>query len=484
MLDRGEPGAYLEPVSVGEGPGVVVSWGALREPRHALPAAAVVLCTLAPAFGFFVTATVLPSVVAEIGGLALYAWASTAYGVASILGSAGSSVVVRRIGTRSGLMLAAAGLAAGTAACALAPTMPVLIAGRAVQGLGGGTMTAAVHGVIREVFPEELWPRMLATVSAAWGLAAMSGPAAGGVLAGLGWWRGAFWVMVPLIAVAAAATWRILPHAPTGEARASRVPLGRLALICAGVLAVGSVANAGSVAARAALVAGALGAFVLALRLDGAATDRLFPAGMLSLRRPMGQGFWMIFFVAMSTTPGSVYLPLLLQAVHQASATFAGYLYAVQSLAWTGAALASARLAGPRARTALAVGPALTAAGFAGLYWTIAEGPVAAIVACVILVGAGIGACWAHVGSVVLGSARPGEGAAVASVIPTTQTFAVAFGAAVCGIIANAAGLSESAAPRVAALAGESLFGVFLLSPLMALAIASRLAARRAAARR
>jgi sorbitol-specific phosphotransferase system component IIBC len=109
---------------------------------------------------------------------------------------------------------------------------------------------------------------------------------------------------------------------------------------------------------------------------------------------------------------------------------------------------------------------------------------VAAIVACVILVGAGIGACWAHVGSVVLGSARPGEGAAVASVIPTTQTFAVAFGAAVCGIIANAAGLSESAAPRVAALAGESLFGVLLLAPLVALAIASRLAAPGAAARR
>ena len=467
--------------------GAAVSWGALRERRHALPAAAIVLCTLAPAFGFFVTATVLPSVVAEIGGLALYAWASTAYGVASILGSAGSSVVVRRVGTRSALMLAAAGLAAGTAACALAPTMPVLIAGRAVQGLGGGTMTAAVHGVIREVFPEELWPRMLATVSAAWGLAAMSGPAAGGVLAGLGGWRGAFWVMVPLIAVAAAATWRVLPHgpgAPAGEVRVARVPLGRLALICAGVLAVGSVANAGSAAARAALVAGALGAFVLALRLDGAAADRLFPAGMLSLRGRMGQGFWMIFFVAMSTTPGSVYLPLLLQAVHEASATFAGYLYAVQSLAWTSAAVLGARLAGSRARAALVAGPALTAAGFAGLYWTIGAGPVAVIVACVILVGAGIGACWAHVGSVVLGAARPGEGAAVASVIPTTQTFAVAFGAAVCGIIANAAGLSESAAPRVAAQAGESLFGVLLLSPLAALAIASRLAASGAAARR
>jgi len=471
-------------VSVRDEPGVAVSWSALREPRHALPAAAVVLCTLAPAFGFFVTATVLPSVVAEIGGLALYAWASTAYGVASILGSAGSAVVVHRTGTRGTLMLAAAGLLAGTAACALAPTMPVLIAGRAVQGFGGGTMTAAVHSVIRELFPEPLWPRMLATISAAWGLAAMSGPAVGGLLAGAGWWRGAFWVMVPLVAGAAAATWRVLPEAPARNGRPARVPLGRLALICAGVLCVGSLANAGSLAARAALAGGAVAAIALALRVDASAGHRLFPAGMLSLRRRVGQGFWMILFVAMSTTPGSVYLPLLLQAVHHASATFAGYLYAAQSLAWTSAALISARLAGPRARLALVLGPLLTASGFVGLYWTIAAGPVPAIVGCVLLVGAGIGTCWAHVGSVVLGAARDGEGAATASLIPTTQTFAVALGSAVCGIVGNAAGLSRAATAPVAALAGEWLFGAFLFAPLAALAMAARLAASRAPARR
>jgi len=420
---------------------------------------------------------VLPSVVAEIGGLALYAWASTAFSVASIFGSAGSSVIVRRAGIRATLMLGAAGLVAGTAACALAPTMPVLIAGRAVQGLGGGVMTAAVHGVVREVFPEGLWPRMLATISAAWGLAAMSGPAVGGMLAGAGSWRAAFWIMVPLTAVAAAATWRVLPRVAARAAPAGRVPLGRLGLICAGVLCVGALANAGSTAARAVLAACSVAAIAGALRLDAAAADRLFPAGMLSLGGRMGRGFWMILFVAMSTTPGSVYLPLLLQALHEASATAAGYLYAAQSLAWTTAALVSARLAGGRARVALVVGPLLTACGFVGLYASLPGGPMAAIVACVVLVGAGIGTCWAHVGSVVLGSAREGEGAASASLIPTTQTFAVALGAAVCGIIGNAAGLSAGATPPVAAQAARWLFGAFLLAPLAALAIGARLAA-------
>ena len=163
--------------------------------------------------------------------------------------------------------------------------------------------------------------------------------------------------------------------------------------------------------------------------------------------------------------------------LHEVSAAAAGYFYAMQSLAWTTAALLGARLADGRARGALVLGPLMTAAGFVGLFLTIAAGPVAAIALSVVLVGGGIGACWAHAGSIVLGSARPGEGAASASLIPTTQTFAVSLGAALSGIIANAAGLSAGATRPVAALAGAWLFGAFLLAPLAALAIASRVSA-------
>src|SRR5207245_7331054 len=118
----------------------------------------------------------------------------------------------------------------------------------------------------------------------------------------------AFWVMVPHAAAGAALTWRILPTAAAPAGRAPQVPLGRLELLCAGVLCAASVANVGSTAGRVTLLAAAIAAIALMLRQDGAARDRLFPAQMLSLRQRVGQGFWMIFFVAMSTTPGSVYL--------------------------------------------------------------------------------------------------------------------------------------------------------------------------------
>jgi predicted MFS family arabinose efflux permease len=81
------------------------------------------------------------------------------------------------------------------------------------------------------------------------------------------------------------------------------------------------------------------------------------------------------------------------------------------------------------------------------------------------------------VSKIVLASGRPDEGALTASVVPTAQQFAIAFGAAVSGIVANAAGLSGHAAPPAAALTGAALYGGFAFGPLAAVIIAVRLRA-------
>jgi hypothetical protein len=455
------------------------SRAALREAPHALPALVVILAIFAPALSTFITATVLPSAIVEIGGLALYAWASTAYAVGSILGSAGSSVVIRRAGMRRAFGLAALAFAAGAGACAAAPSMLLLVAGRAVQGLGGGMLIAAGHSFVREVFPEPLWPRMLATISVVWGVAALGGPALGGVLAGRGLWRAAFWAMAPFAAVAAALTWRILGTAAPREARATSVPFGRLTLICASVLCIGSIANVHSLAARLALLGVAAGAIAGMLRLESRAATRLFPSGMLSPRRPLGRGFWMIFLMGMSTTPGGVYAPLLVQVLHEVTPAAAGYLYAGQSISWTLGTLVSARATGAGVRAALVLGPVLTATGFVGLWLTMGPGPVAGIAASLLLVGGGVGTCWAHVGAIVLASGRADESAVTAAMIPSTQLFAVALGSAVSGVIANAAGLAGGAAPPAAALAAAWLYGGFVIVPLAAVVIASGLRSSR-----
>ena len=451
------------------------SWSALLEPPHRLSAAVVVLGILAPAFAAFITATVLPSAIVEIGGLELYAWASTAYAVGSILGSAGSSVVVRRTGMRRAFLLATGAFVVGAVLCGAAPTMKMVVAGRAVQGLGGGMLIAAAHAMVRDMFPEGLWPHMLAAISAAWGTAALGGPALGGTLAALGLWRVAFWAMAPITIVAAALTWRLLGPTHTREAHAARVPFGRLSLICASVLCIGSIANTRGVVVRTLLLVVAIAALGLALRLEREARVRLLPSGMLSLDRQLGKGYWMIFLLGMSTTPGGVYVPLLVQMLHGVSPASAGYLYAVQSLSWTAGTFISARLGRERVHGAIVLGPLLMASGFVALFLTIASGPVAAIAAALLLVGLGIGTCWTHIGAVILSSGRADEGTVTASMIPTTQLFAVALGSALSGIIANQAGLARDASPATAALAGAWLFGGFTVVPLAAAAIAWRL---------
>jgi MFS family permease len=219
------------------------SRAASNRPPPILSALVVVSSILAPAFGAFITATILPSAIAEIGGLAIYAWASTAYAVGSILGSAASSVVALKVGTRRGVFLAVAVFVAGAAICATAPSMSAVVVGRGVQGLGGGVLIASAHSLVRELFPQTLWQRMLTAISCAWAIPALGGPVVGGVLAGLGLWRAAFWVMAPIALVAGAFTWSILPRSESHDTRATRVPFGRLALICLSVLCVGSIAN-------------------------------------------------------------------------------------------------------------------------------------------------------------------------------------------------------------------------------------------------
>ena len=115
------------------------------------------------------------------------------------------------------------------------------------------------------------------------------------------------------------------------------------------------------------------------------------------------------------------------------------------------------------------------AAGLGGLFLVIARGPVIAIAASIALIGLGLGTCWAHVGNVVLGAARADEEEATAALIPSTQLLAVAFGSALCGIVADVAGLTREATPAVAAATGDTLYGGAAIAALAAGMVATRL---------
>nr|MDA8247607.1 MFS transporter [Rhodospirillales bacterium] len=101
------------------------------------------------ALNTFIVATILPSIVRDIGGLRYFAWSTVLYLIASLFGGAFCARLVQRLGVRRAYRLALGGFALGSVACALAPAMPVLLAGRFVQGLGAGTLSALSFTLVR-----------------------------------------------------------------------------------------------------------------------------------------------------------------------------------------------------------------------------------------------------------------------------------------------------------------------------------------------
>ena len=110
------------------------SWSMLFQGRRAAHTLLLMLSVGVPATGVFIVSTVLPSVVLEIGGAAFYAWSSTLYTVASVLGTASGGFVRATLGLRRGYMVGALVFVAGAVGCALASHMLVLVGTRAIQG--------------------------------------------------------------------------------------------------------------------------------------------------------------------------------------------------------------------------------------------------------------------------------------------------------------------------------------------------------------
>src|SRR6266446_8611868 len=107
-----------------------------------------------------ITATLLPSIVAELGGANLMSWPTTAFVASSIIAASGTSLVSGRFESRRAFSGGAVIYAAGAVLCACAPSIGLVIAGRFVQGLGGGLLSALAYVLVRNAFPEPIWPRV------------------------------------------------------------------------------------------------------------------------------------------------------------------------------------------------------------------------------------------------------------------------------------------------------------------------------------
>lgn len=467
-------------------------WGALLSGGNGVRSLALAGGVMLHAINIFIATTILPSVVRDIGGIDYYAWNTTLFVAASILGSALSARLLGRAGPRGAYFIATLLFAAGTLVCAVAPSMPMLLGGRLVQGLGGGFLFALSYAMIRLVFAESLWPRAMALVSGMWGVATLLGPAVGGVFAELELWRAAFWSLMPLAALFAVLALSVLPRRSQDAVERSPLPLTQLVLLTLAVLAVSLASVSAQVVWN---LAGLVLAAVLTALLIGTerrARQRLLPVGALGLSSGLTVLYATMALLAIAFTGGEIFVPLLFQVLHQQSPLAAGYLAALMAAGWTLGSLTGAGASGRGVDHAIIAGPLLGLLGLGMLALLMGVesdgGGWALTPICVALlsIGLGVGLAWPHLLTRVLQMAPADEQPLAAASITTVQLFATALGAALAGMVGNLAGLLEPGGVRGAVQASDWLFGVFALAPALGVLTAmrvNRLAGKRASAR-
>lgn len=393
------------------------------------------------AMDVFLVATVMPTVVADIGGVRFYAWVSMLYMVGSIVGAASSGPLRSAYGSRHAYVLAGGLFLAGSLACAAAPSMQVLLATRAVQGLGGGLIVAQSMALVSELYTAELRKLMLASISGMWAAAALLGPALGGVFAELGLWRGAFGVNVPIIALFTLLAARHLPQV-LGERTRQPFPLGRVGLLGAGVLSVAAAGQLSGTPLRLAVLGLALALVGGAFALDRRGAVRLFPRRAASLRAPVGVAYGLFVTSSILHTSITVFVPLLMQQVYHLRPLHAGYFASLLAVGWTTASLTTARWHGAAERRAIVGGPLLIVAMTAVLWAGLGQLAAPAVGVALVMLGFGVGALSIHLIAFTMQHAAPGEESITAGSIPTVRTLGIAFGSALAGVIATLAGLS------------------------------------------
>ncbi|MGB3327899.1 MAG: MFS transporter, partial [Thermomicrobiales bacterium] len=179
------------------------------------------------AFQGLAMATVAPTVAEAIGGENLYGWIFSAFLLPQIIGTVIGGQEVDRRSPASILLVSIVIFAAGTIVAGAAPTIWVLFAGRALQGLGAGAMFSTVYAVIGAAYPDRLRPAILAAMSSAWIVPSLIGPALAGFVADHAGWRWVFFGLVPLlviVVVLALPVYRTFDRAPS-DAPASRTRL-------------------------------------------------------------------------------------------------------------------------------------------------------------------------------------------------------------------------------------------------------------------
>ncbi|MCV7299946.1 MFS transporter [Mycobacterium barrassiae] len=400
----------------------------------------------------FLTISLLPSTVAEIGGQRLYVWVTTVYLVASVVAATTVSAVLARVGPRWAYLSGLGVFGLGSLFCALAPTMELLLVGRVIQGAAGGLLAGLGYAVINSTLPQTLWTKASALVSAMWGVGTLLGPAAGGLFAQYGSWRWAFGVLVVLAAAIAVLVPFALPARTDAPPVRDRIPVWSLLLLGAAALAISIAGVPRNMLWTVALVGVGAGLVAVFLIVDRRASAAVLPP--TAFRPGPLKWIYLTLGMLMAATMVDLYVPFFGQRLAHLAPVAAGFLGVALAVGWTLSEIASASVTRTKVVVRIvAVAPLVMAAGLALAAATQvddASGLVIAVwVVALALTGTGVGMAWPHLSAWAMGSVDDAsEGGRAAAAINTVQLIFGVFGAGLAGIVVNATDRGDATAAR------------------------------------
>jgi MFS family permease len=410
--------------------------------------AGLVFMVTAVAFEGLAVPTVLPATLEDLGGLALYGWAFSGYWLANLVGITLAGLEADRRGPLLPFVAGTACFAVGLVVAGLAPGMEWVVAGRVIQGLGGGAIGSITYVAIARGYDASAQPRMIAVISSAWVVPGLVGPALAGYITQESSWRWAFLGLAPLLPIAALAV---------------AGPLARLRVGAAADVGqqVGSVRDALQLAAGAAALLGALSApsllvgvpaAVLGALLARGPLQRLLPPGSLSAQPGRGAAVAVLALVTVSFLGVEAFIPLAVSSLRGAGPIAGGLSLSAAAVTWAAGSWLQARLAPRRSRRAMAAaGLGLILAGIVleTLVPITALPPVQLAAAAWAVAGLGMGLTFSTATLICIETAPPGGEGATSAAVQLANALGIAFGTGLAGAVVSLGAITIGLAPGI-----------------------------------
>lgn len=417
-----------------------------------------------------VVATALPAIGHDLNvGVQTLDWTINAYALTYACGIVTAAALGDRLGRRRVFCAGLALFTAASAACALAPSADLLLAARAVQGLGAAAVMPLSLTILTTAFPPERRGAIVGIWGGVAGLGVASGPVIGGAITQGIDWHWIFWINVP-IGVAAA----VLSGARLAESRGprTRLDLPGLVLLSGGAIAlVWALVRSGAAGWRSpeVLVALAAGAALLTqfIRWEHRAETPILPPVLFANRT-----FSAANATAFLMTAAIMGAAFLVTQYFQIALGDSPLQTGLRLLPWTATPLLVSPAAGALSdrvgtRPLMAAGMGLQAVGLGWLVLQATGHPsYGSLVLPLIVAGVGISMALPTVSAAALGAVPPADIGKASGANTTLQRFGGAFGVAIVTALFTANGRLDLPAsfqagfrPALAVAAGLSLAG-------------------------